>query len=459
MISKVHLFSCTFFATFFAAYTALFCTSTIAAQTSPQTQALIKTSADFISQQFVHAEVGKHTADILRHKLATGAYAGIKSDTDLEKILTQDMRTISGDKHIGIVFDPASVARYRARAAAINSESAKRENEENKKAAIAESRLDNFGLRQVEVMTGGVAYLRLDYFDGLVEESAPVIAAAMNFLAGSDAIILDLRYNGGGSSKVMPLFLSYFLAQDAIHFATRVERWKNESQALYTLTDVQGARHANKDLYILTSGTTFSLAEQITYHLKAFGRATIIGERTYGGGNGFDPVVLDDHFYLRIPRVAFQNAMTGTVFEEGKGIAPDIAVNAQDAKKRAYLEALLNLKHKLKAADQSRQDDITWALAIAQARLNVQVAHHHEQERQFAGRYENYVFEARTDGLYLSFQDLPFVKLERLGEDLYLDERAIPRQFQFSAHETSAIHTLIVKRLGQAAVHLKRNDD
>lgn len=451
MISKVN--------TPFATCVALLCSMAVGAQTSSQTQSLIRTSADLISQQFVNEEAGKRTAEVLRQKLATGAYAGVNRDRDLEKILTQDMRTISGDKHIGIVFDPASVARFRAREKAINNALAKHENEENKKAAIAESRLDNFGLRQVEIMAGGVAYLRLDYFDGLVEESAPVIAAAMNFLAGSDAIILDLRYNGGGSSKVMPLFLSYFLAQDATHFATRVERWKNESQALYTLTNVQGARHVNKDLYILTSGTTFSLAEQITYHLKAFGRATIIGERTYGGGNGFDPVVLDDNFYLRIPRVAFHNAITGTVFEEGKGITPDIAVNAQDAKKRAYFEALLKLKHKLKTADQSRQDEVTWALAIAQARLAVQIANHRAQERQFAGRYENYVFEAKADGLWLSFQDLPFVKLERLGEGLYLDERAIQRQFQFSVHGKSAANTLTVNRFGEAAIHLKRSEE
>lgn len=434
----------------------LFWAMTINAQTTVQTQTLIKTSADLISQQFVNEETGQHTAKILRQKLATGAYAGIQSDKELEKILTQEMRTISGDKHIGIVFHPASVARFRARSAANNSEAAKRENENNKKAAIAESRLDNFGLRQIEVMPGGVAYIRLDYFDGFVEESTTTIAAAMNFLAGSDAIILDLRYNGGGNSKVMPLFLSYFLAQEATHFATRVERWKNERQALYTLTDVQGARHVNKDLYILTSGTTFSLAEQITYHLKAFGRATIIGERTYGGGNGFDPVVLDDNFYLRIPRVAFQNAITGTVFEEGKGITPDIAVNAQDAKKRAYVEALLKLKDRLKSANQSRQDEIIWALTIAQARLNGQIKNHHEQERQFAGRYENYVFEARADGLWLSFQDLPFVKLEHLGEGRYLDERAIQRQFQFSLDE-AFVPSVLVHQLGEATFHLRRS--
>ncbi len=306
-------------------------------------------------------------------------------------------------------------------------------------------------------MTGGVGYLRLDYFDGWVDESRPTIAAAMDFLSSSDAIILDLRYNGGGNSKIMPLFLSYFLAQDATHFATRVERWKNESQALYTPADAQGARHTHKDIYILTSGTTFSLAEQITYHLKSFGRATIIGERTYGGGNGFDPVVLDDNFYLRIPRIAFNNAITGTIFEEGKGITPDIAVNAQDAKKRAYVEALKKIKRNIQADDPHRQHEIEWAYIIAQARLNKQNANRDKQERQFAGHYDDYIFEARPDGLWLSFQNLPFVKLERLGKGLYLDERAIQRQFQFFADENHDKNSVLVNRLGHAATQIKRN--
>lgn len=439
---------------------ALLFTMQAGAQGYTQTHALVEKSADLISQQFVDEESGRRTADALRQRLASGLYAGIKTANELEKIVTQDMRSISGDRHIGIVFDPASVARYRARAAAADSELAKRENEVNKTAAIAESRLDNFGLRQVEAMTGGVGYVRLDYFDGLVEEGTPAIAAAMDFLAGSDAIILDLRYNGGGNSKAMPFFLSYFLAQESTHFATRVERWKSGSQALYTLAEVQGARHVNKDLYILTSGTTFSLAEQITYHLKAFGRATIVGERTYGGGNGFDPVVLDDNFYLRIPRVAFRNAITGTVFEEGKGIAPDIAVTAHDAKNRAYVEALIRMKQNVKAEDQERRAEIDWALALARARLNVQLKMHgDDHERQFAGRYGEYVFQAKADGLWLSFQDLPFVRLERLGEGLYLDERAIQRQFQFTAHGKESADSLLVSRFGKPAVRVPRSTE
>jgi hypothetical protein len=426
------------------------------AQTYGQLDAVVTKSAELVERQFVNAEVGKRTAATLLRRLSAGQYAHVSTAAQLEQRLSDDLRAISGDNHIGVVFDPASVARYRVRQAAPDSVAAKAENEANRKTAIAESTLDNFGIRSIETLPGRVGYLRLDYFDGLVEESAPAIAAAMNLLAGSDAIILDLRQNGGGNSKVLPMFLGYFLGPGPVHFATRVERWKGEQQALFTLDNVPGARHVDKPLYILTSGTTFSLAEQVTYHLKAFGRVIVVGERTYGGGNGFDPVVLNDDFYLRIPRVVFNNAITGTTFVEGQGIAPDIAVNAGDAKNRAYVEALRRLQGS--ATNQERRQEIAWAMPMALARLDAGIVSGNADTTQFAGSFDNLVFESRIDGLWLSFRGLPFVLLERLGPGLYLDERSILRQFRFASGGSTRSPHLILSRYGYPEIKVKRSD-
>ncbi len=421
----------------------------------PQTESVVRTSAELMERHFVSEVVGRRTADEIRRRLAAGEYATIESASQLERRLTDDLRSISGDKHVGVVFDRQSVARYRTRQAAQGNSNAKTEDEANKKAAIAESLRDNFGIRAIEILPGSVGYFRLDYFDGHVGESAPVFDAAMNLLAGSNAIILDLRQNGGGNSKLMPMFLSYFLGPGPVHFATRVERWKDESKAIFTLGEAGGPQHHAKSLYILTSGTTFSLAEQVTYHLKAFGRATVIGERTYGGGNGFDPVVLNDDFFMRLPRVAFLNAITGTSFIEGQGIAPDIAVSSADAKKRAYVEALLNLKDVVKDAELQRE--IAWAIPVATARLNANTSQDRKHESQFSGRFDNLVFEARHDGLWLSYQGLPFVRLERIGPRMYLDERAIQRQFEFLKNDSMLSPGLLLTRYGEAPVRVMRS--
>lgn len=342
-----------------------------------------------------------------------------------------------------------------ARAEAKNDEAAKEKDRANKAASAEESRLDNYGIRAVEVMQGGVGYLRIDYFDGHVDESAPVIAGAMTLLASSDAIILDLRRNGGGNSRILPLFLGYFLGPDPVHFATQTERWKGERQELVTRADVAGARHVNKPIYILTSGLTYSLAEQVTYHLKSFDRAVIIGERTYGGGNGWDPVVLNDDFYLRIPRLAFANAVTNTMFKEKEGIAPDIAVQSQEAKKRAYVEALSALY--ASTNDTQRQREINWALRIAKARANPPLTTK-RGEKSYAGNYAEYEFAARADGLWLFFNDAPFVKLERLAPGLYLDDRSIQRQFQFAASRHAPATSVTMLRFGEEPVVIARDN-
>lgn len=319
-------------------------TTACRAQTYPGLDRVLEQTAQLVEDQFVDAATARRTAEEIRRRQAAGQYEDIETADQLQRRLTEDLRSISGDTHIGVVEDRTAVARYRARAAAATSPTARQEDADAKRVAEEESRLDNYGLRAVEVLPGGVGYLRTDYFDSLVEQASPAIAAAMNMLAGSDAIIIDLRHNGGGSSKALPLYLSYFPGPETVTFALRRERWRDLNEALVTQSDVRGARHYAKPIYILTSGTTYSLAEQFTYHLKALGASVVIvGERTYGGGNGWDPVVLNDDFYLRLPRVAFTNISTGTIFPEGEGIAPDIAISASAAKERAYVEALERL--------------------------------------------------------------------------------------------------------------------
>lgn len=393
-------------------------------------EAVLVTASQAIRDQFVDENAGQRTAAELMNRLHAGVYNDLSAPDELARRLSDDMKAISGDKHIGVVFDTESVARYRARESAYKSPEAQAIDAANNKKRAEAARLDNYGLRAVEIMPGGIGYLRTDFFDGHVDDAKPVIAAAMNMLESSKAIILDLRRNSGGNSRILPLFMGYFLGPEPIHFATRIERWKNEETPLHTVVDEQGARHYDKPIYILTSGTTVSLAEHLTYHLRAFGRATVIGERTYGAGDGWDPVVLNDDFYLRMPRMRFVNERTNGLFAEGQGITPDIITDAADARRRAYVEALAYVAKT--ATTKSEQAQAAWAQAMAAARLQ-RVSPKDKAADSFAGDYGAYAFESRAGVLWLSFRDTPFVRLERLGPGLYLDDRSIPRQFQFSS--------------------------
>ncbi|MGH9842298.1 MAG: serine hydrolase, partial [Blastocatellia bacterium] len=73
----------------------------------------------------------------------------------------------------------------------------------------------NYGFEKVERMSGNIGYLDLRGFEpaGAANETA---TAAMNFLANTDALIFDLRRNGGGSPEMIA-FLSSYLFDKRTH--------------------------------------------------------------------------------------------------------------------------------------------------------------------------------------------------------------------------------------------------
>ena len=61
-------------------------------------------------------------------------------------------------------------------------------------------RLDNFGIHRVERLDGNVGYLDVRRV-AVPANAGPAIAAAMELVAGTYALIIDLRHNHGGSDE------------------------------------------------------------------------------------------------------------------------------------------------------------------------------------------------------------------------------------------------------------------
>jgi hypothetical protein len=413
--------------------------------------AIMSHIADLVRDQFVDEAIAHTSAPKLEALANSAEYRAAASPEILAAALTRDLRTITGDSHIGVVYDPAAVSRYRTREQAAENTTAREKDAANKARKAAEAAADNFGIRAVEVMPGGVGYLRIDEFYGQEVESEPVFAAVMTLLAPAEAIILDLRHNGGGNSRILPLFLGYFLGPGPVAFATRHERWRGESTALVTRADMAGARHAGKPLYILTSGLTYSLAEHVTYHLKALTGATVVGERTFGGGNGFDPVVLNDSFYLRLPRLAFTNTRTGTLYREHEGISPDIATNASNAREVAYRAALTHLV--ADASDPEKRQQAQWALAALPDPDPAQTTTTFEER----GTFDDFTFRSSGGEMWLSFRGAPFVKLQPAHGGAWLDDRSVPRLIRFEGG-TPAEAIAVTPYQGEEK-HIPRSDD
>src|SRR5216683_3894771 len=113
----------------------------------------------------------------------------------------------------------------------------------------------NCGFDKVEILSGNVGYLKFDMFAD-PEVCGPTAVAAMNFLANVDAIIFDLRENGGGDPKMIT-FLSTYLFSEPTHLNDLWERKGDVTHQYWTLPYVPGKRLDGKPAYVLTSKKLF----------------------------------------------------------------------------------------------------------------------------------------------------------------------------------------------------------
>jgi C-terminal processing protease CtpA/Prc len=164
----------------------------------------------------------------------------------------------------------------------------------------------------------------------------------MNFLANCDALIIDLRENGGGSGTLIQLLLSYFF-DEPVHYNNMYFRKKDFTEQNWTSAYVVGPKMTEVDLYVLTSSRTFSAAEEFTYDLKNLERATIVGETTGGGAHPVEMHYLRAlNVELKVPFGRSFNPKTGIDWEV-KGIEPHIKIEKNKAFDKAYTRALKNL--------------------------------------------------------------------------------------------------------------------
>jgi C-terminal processing protease CtpA/Prc len=151
----------------------------------------------------------------------------------------------------------------------------------------------------------------------------------MGFLAHADAIIYDLRGNGGGSPAMIALLATY-LFEKPTHLNDIYDRKEDTTTQYWTLSYVSGDLIPKKPVYVLTSKRTFSGAEEFSYDLQNLSRATIVGETTGGGAHPVGGHPIGDHFVIGVPFARAINPVTKTNWE-GTGVQPDVKVSASDA--------------------------------------------------------------------------------------------------------------------------------
>jgi C-terminal processing protease CtpA/Prc len=199
---------------------------------------------------------------------------------------------------------------------------------------------DNCTFSKVEILPHNIGYLKLNAFpDPLVCRATAT--AAMASLNHADTVILDLRDNRGGYSSMVSLIAAYLFDHPEYMYDPRV----SPTPQSWTLSPVAGNRLADKPVYLLTSSSTVSAAEQFCYDLKMLKRVTLVGETTRGSAHAGVFYRIDDHFGMGIPEVRAINPFS-KVDWEGIGVEPDVKVNAAEALETAQKLAQDRLQEK-----------------------------------------------------------------------------------------------------------------
>ncbi len=196
---------------------------------------------------------------------------------------------------------------------------------------------NNYGFRKVELLPENIGYIRFDQFHES-EEAREIAAAALAFVANCDALIFDVRHNGGGTRHINQ-FISSYLFDKATHLGGMYSRRTDDTTEWWTLDKIPGKRFdPDLPVYILTSSMTFSAAEAFAYWLKDLNRVTIVGETTGGGAHPVHERAINDRFWMRVPSARTISPVSKTDWE-GVGVIPDIKVPASQALEAACEDA------------------------------------------------------------------------------------------------------------------------
>jgi hypothetical protein len=313
------------------------------AQVVGQVRALVET-------HYLYPDIAAAVSGVLAEGLGEGRYPA--EEPSLAAAVTADLQSVNADQHLRLV--------YHAKALPPRTPG----DDTGEYAAMARwAEQACGGVACVRRLPGNVGYLELQPVLFPAALCGEIITAAMSLLATTGALIVDLRDCRGGEPAMAAFLISYLWDHEPAQLTGLREGRDSQLKQAWTLPHVPGRRFGKaKPVYALTSATTFSGGEQLSYDLQQLGRATIIGERTRGGAHAREGFPVHPHLEATISVAEAVNPKTGGNWE-GTGVVPDIQATAGQARDTAYKLALQDVI----AAGGATAAEARGALTTAQA--------------------------------------------------------------------------------------------
>jgi hypothetical protein len=297
--------------------------------TKEQQRLLANNVATLFEELFVDEARGRAIAAELRRRAEAGKFDTVMTPQAFAEAFTAQLHEIEDDKHLRLTFASANATSPILTAAelrvqlqqgpgmpgggggppAMQPETARR---------------NNYDFRRVRHLDGNVGYFEVTLLHP-PNAAADTVASLFGFLKNVDAMIIDLRQTRGGAQQMVNLISSYFFPPDGRELQT--SRFRRGGANVSRVVDVAGPRLEHVDLYILIGPGTFSAGEALAYGLQQYGRATLIGEKTLGGGRHNTFIPLGGGFTSSVSIGEVVHPKSGRSWQ-GTGVVPDVAVKA-----------------------------------------------------------------------------------------------------------------------------------
>jgi C-terminal processing protease CtpA/Prc len=374
---------------------------------------LVADICEKVKKLYPFPEIGEETSGAISGEYDKGNYGEYTDPHDFANRITIDLERFSNDTHFRLMYDPEGAVQMRK----LKDVEVAEESLTARESRI--ERWNNYGFKELKILEGGIGYLDLRLFFA-ASYAGGIAVAAMDFLSECNAVIIDLRYNGGGWDDMVNLLLSYFTeSRGGVVFDVAQSTLDSTYYAASTLPYVPGKKLNDIPVYVLVSQGTASAAEAFAAEIRCVNsRATLVGETTAGAENPVGTVVVGDDFLLSIP-VWRRVYSAFDINWEGKGVKPDIEVNVTKALQTAHIDALEKLAGGV--TNEDVKDRYQWALDGVRA-VYEPLSIPTEIQNSYVGNYGTRKVTCIDGELYYQYKDRTKRKMMAIKSDYFVVE-------------------------------------
>lgn len=364
---------------------------------------IVNSISQLLLDNYAYSDTAKLMSKFILKQLADGNYKSIGDPIKLTDALNDDISSIVKDGHFQIIYNPI----FEKQLLDKNFILPRITNQVN-------FRNHNSGIRSIKILNGNIGLLEMGNFVDTSYKSKEAIKSALTFLPNTNAIIFDFRNNGGGSLEMVHLITSYFF-EHKIHLCDRYSRPANKLTEYLTTPDTSEKRFLNKPVFVLTTNSTGSAAEEFAYNLKVLKRATIIGQITCGAAHGTFERSATNGVVIYIPYSRIINFVTKTDWEHS-GVIRDINVSPEKSLEIAQekiFEELLKT-----TTDSANLFELNWQYELLKANNNPLTVGQ-ESLMRFCGVFGERTFTIENGELYYQRLGKPKFKMTAMTNTMF----------------------------------------